>query len=351
MGKQVVIMGNYGGSNWGDEAILAGLLASLRDQEREITVVSANPEFSRRLHGENAVAMPPAGFRSFCFQPGALLRFLRVVKTADYLVIGGGGIFQDREWRAVFLWAWYLFWGSRLKTPLLFVAQSVGPLRFPWSRLIARWAFRKADYISVRDAGSVVLLDRLGIQNKNIIQSTDAIFALPIARPSAHRKGTLLALRGDGGVSIQTAKQLIAHLPHPVTAAVLDRADRRFASALGVPVWEPAGIEDLRQTIRAAELVVSARLHGNLIALLEATPFLALAAAPKIQAFFADRGLEQAVLAETATATEAPKTVEAMRANLPKIGEELQQVRSREAQRVATIWPPGFASAPEIRHT
>ena len=77
---RLVISGYFGFGNTGDEAILAGTLATLRELEPalEVTVASGDPAATEKAHGVRAV--PRAGFA----------RLLRELRAADGLLSGGG---------------------------------------------------------------------------------------------------------------------------------------------------------------------------------------------------------------------------------------------------------------------
>jgi polysaccharide pyruvyl transferase WcaK-like protein len=68
---KIVICGNYGAENLGDELILEGMLETLRavSPDAEITVMSGNPKETKWLYkaryGMEAVAKFPSGIRSF----------------------------------------------------------------------------------------------------------------------------------------------------------------------------------------------------------------------------------------------------------------------------------------------
>ena len=56
--KHLVVSGYYGSKNAGDEAMLAAMLEVLSDLDPKlhITVISADPEDTRRRHGVDAVS-------------------------------------------------------------------------------------------------------------------------------------------------------------------------------------------------------------------------------------------------------------------------------------------------------
>jgi polysaccharide pyruvyl transferase WcaK-like protein len=104
-----VVFGNFGACNLGDEAILAGELAELsKIPNLKTTVVAKFPEEIKRLHNTKAVS----------FYAVSTLR--RELKKADFIVIGGGGLFNKAEppilglgyqmyLLSLFLWAQRIF--------------------------------------------------------------------------------------------------------------------------------------------------------------------------------------------------------------------------------------------------
>ena len=83
--SRILLAGYYGFGNAGDEAILASILAHLRElrPDAAVTVVSGDPRETARAYGVEAV---------FWRDPLALEDAAR---QADLIVIGGGGLFHD----------------------------------------------------------------------------------------------------------------------------------------------------------------------------------------------------------------------------------------------------------------
>jgi len=64
---KIVIAGNYGANNLGDEMILEGLLKLLNDvvPDAKITVLSSEPKDTKKRHKVKSLNLFPAGFRSY----------------------------------------------------------------------------------------------------------------------------------------------------------------------------------------------------------------------------------------------------------------------------------------------
>lgn len=339
--KSLLLFGNYGGQNWGDEAILSGLLSALPQDIFDITVVSRNPKKTKKDFGVHSVFFPAAGIRSFfrgLFHP-TLLGGRQAIQKADIVVFGGGGLFQNREKKAIFLWSYYAFLCFFFHKKVVFVANSLGPLDGFLAQWLAKKVFLKAKSISVRDMASVFLLKELGIPKQKIVLATDAIFLARKKPAPKRKKGTLLALRGDGNFSVEKIKNTISSFPQPVSAIAMDEIDITFAKKLGVPLLHPQNISELFSVFAKVECIVSSRLHGNLLAIHNETPFLALSAAPKVQNFLEERGLIHLVFPEKITSLQLIKKAKEIFRQKTQWKKILSTVRKTEQKKAKEILP------------
>ena len=146
LARPVLVVGGYGYGNVGDEAILAGLLARLGD--KRVTVVSRDPEGTRRLHGVDAIGIGGAA--------GALRRHRAVI-------IGGGGLF-GRDMGAIgrLLPAFGLM-AAALGREVLVEGVDLDARLSPSARLLVPALMRRAAHVSVRDSGSIRVLRDWGV--------------------------------------------------------------------------------------------------------------------------------------------------------------------------------------------
>ena len=56
----IIVSGYYGSKNGGDEAMLAAMLEVLREEipDLHVTVISIDPEYTKRRHGVDALKRP-----------------------------------------------------------------------------------------------------------------------------------------------------------------------------------------------------------------------------------------------------------------------------------------------------
>ena len=83
--SRIVVSGYYGSKNAGDEAMLAAMLEVLADLDPQlhITVISANPEDTKKRHGVDSIFWL------------SLQELLREIWRADLLMSCGGSLLQN----------------------------------------------------------------------------------------------------------------------------------------------------------------------------------------------------------------------------------------------------------------
>ena len=321
---RLVIAGYYGFANAGDEAILAAMLADLRER------LPAGGDHRRlrrsRGHHRRPRRSPPSCSR----RSRALVDALR---GADLLILGGGGLFQD-YWGVetdTLLSPWHgglsFFCGlpllaSLVDTPTMIYAAGVGPLLSDEGRLFTRYAFAQASAATVRDEASRAELAAAGADVVPASPSPPTPPPRPRgpARPpsrarldAAARPLIGVALRAwDVGVDPERWEAEVAAAVDRVLAA-------RGGTALFIPfqVLPAGGVDDVEVArrvrrrvkgnaivaegrLRAAETaalvagcdaVVAMRLHAAVFAVAAGVPAAAIVYDPKVRSFVEDAGL------------------------------------------------------------
>jgi len=189
--KKIVISGYYGYKNLGDEAILSAIQQDLQkiDFDIYLTVVSADPSFSEKLHGVKAT------FREDFDQ------LVKQVADCDMVILGGGGLFQDHHKinisqffedhrSGISSYANLPLMARIHQKPVIYYAQGIGPLFSKQSFIFTRWALNLADRISVRDEYSYLLArNLLGVEDSKIALTYDP--ALKLIVPSLDKSDYL----------------------------------------------------------------------------------------------------------------------------------------------------------------
>ena len=328
---RVLIGGYYGHGNLGDEAILHAMLEDLREARPRVSAVvaSGNPEATRRAHDVDAVPERD------------VTALIDAARSADLIVAGGGGLFQDYwgvpsetflsrgHWGLPFFNAFPAL-AEMFAKPFQLYAVGVGPLHTEEGRRQTRLAFERADAATVRDPGSLQLLREIGACTGRIEQAADPAFLIEPA--PADQAETLLhslglrqrppclvavALRQwDVGVdehawleAVASALDRIIEHEHativcvPFQTADADRLTddlavaERLRTALRNPnaavlCREPLEVHQVSAIFAASDLVLAMRAHAVILAASAGTPPVALAYDPKVSSIMEDLGLE-----------------------------------------------------------
>ncbi|CAA9566737.1 MAG: hypothetical protein AVDCRST_MAG86-1134 [uncultured Truepera sp.] len=275
---KVLISGYYGFGNLGDEALLAGMLTGLQTQG--VTVLSQRPAATRALHGVGAAHR---------------LRGLSALLTHDALISGGGGLLQDKtSARSLHYYLGVITLAKRLGKRVIVYGQSVGPLSPSGERAVAG-ALRGVP-VAVRDRASQRLLERLDVPS-TLVADAALLLPKPAAPTDAAPTASVLLIPRGGYPEITAALARLAETLHGEGVALAGLALHPGEDA--APLAElPPTVERLEAPTPQAALVliagsrhvVSARLHGLILAARAGRPFSGIAYDPKVTAFLEEVG-------------------------------------------------------------
>lgn len=310
----LVVAGNYGFGNLGDEGILVAMLDRLRAAlpEPRFTVVSGDPEKTAALHGVEAASLTdPTGVAA-------------AVAAADLVLIGGGGLFQDywgfdpeavlsREQWGIGCYASPAVWAALLGKRALLYAVGVGPLFSEHSRRFVRAVAGSTVGVTVRDEPSRAELLACGVESGRIAVSADPAFLLQPA-PADRLQPLLTSLGREAGVPFygvalrywdrgvlpsfaerQIAEALDRFLdrrpgrigflpfhsdeeyPYSTDLAVANRVHQAMRNGERARVLaSPVTPAELAGLLGACDLVVGMRLHSLIFSSLGGVPCVAL---------------------------------------------------------------------------
>lgn len=268
-----VLVGNYGVSNVGDEALKDYFLQAF--PEHEWLVLSADPkptEYDRL----------PTGFRSLLQSRWG--RTLKTLRSSDVVVFGGGSLFTDVESVAA-CWIWFVhaFVSWAFRKPYFLTFQGIGPLRTSIGKLLTVWVVRHAAFVSVRDEKSAERVEHF-LKNKKCIRTFDPVVLLmkkenlertknKISLIPRHNSGTVFAEAVKNISSIHTSSEFSVVLMQPD-----DPQEMQVANDIKKQIGEGATIVSVRSLtvlascVAQSELVLSERYHGALAALALGVP-------------------------------------------------------------------------------
>jgi len=352
-----VISGYYGFGNAGDEAVLAGIIASLRAasaQDIEIIVHSSDPPATMELHGIPAV-------NRYVF--GDLVRSIR---AADLVISGGGSLLQDvTSARSILYYLGVLRLARLLGRRTMIYAQGIGPINRPVNRFLARMELERTCAITVRDESSYRLLQDLGVRRPRMEITADPSFAIEPASPEDASEALNAAGVQPGmdllGVALRPwprqerwleeaaagISQAASELKlQPVMLAMQPSADLPIADqaarVMGIPsvVIRTTVSPRLTKAIAGSVgLMVAMRLHALIFAASMGVPGVALSYDPKVEEFARSMGMGVMDVRELAAADLKAAIVQAWnrRQDLSKLAAERAGLMREKALRSAKI--------------
>ncbi|MBM0225292.1 MULTISPECIES: polysaccharide pyruvyl transferase family protein [Micromonospora] len=301
-GLTIGLLGSYGGRNLGDEAILSGLLADLRQQEpnARIIVFSRNPAHTALAHPDvEAVAWEGVSRADSSV----------TLSELDLLILGGGGILYDREARRYLR---VVRVAQERGLPLLTYAVGVGPLSDGVDTTMVRETLAGATEVTVRDQESRMVLEEAGLVNPITVTADPAFLLEPEDFPEswlrdegvpAGKRLVGLSVREPGRAAerldVDGYHRLLAQisdfLVHRIDAYVLfvpmERDDIRHshgvmshmvAAERGRVLHGDYSPRQVLGLMRHFDLAVGMRLHFLIFAAMVGTPFLPLPYAGKV---------------------------------------------------------------------
>ncbi|MBI5414486.1 polysaccharide pyruvyl transferase family protein [Candidatus Peregrinibacteria bacterium] len=348
--KTLLIFGNYGLPNWGDEGILAGIRRRIDQKAWKILVVSPFMKNIAIEHKLLAIPPPPSTIFSLgkWILTGKFFKTYTAVKNADLVIFGGGGLFQELPKKALSIWRRYFRFCVFFKKRILLIGNSFGPFRSQRSLRKTGNLLSSASFCSVRDENSLNILRDMHFPAGRSFLATDAAFLLPAKRSGPLKKSGILICLRNGDLSkeyldeirkfcrqVEKKKQKVEFLPMQITRS----ADDKLAAKLGIPLFLPKNLTEVRTKIAESEFLLGNRLHSGIFAMLSSTPFLIIPSRPKIQNFFTSCGLPKMLLSGKITAQKIMKKYEHLKkAGLP-LKKEIKGAVKREKEKCSYLFP------------
>lgn len=311
---RILLSGMYGEINAGDEAICLALVRGLRETldrpiVRVMTRSGDRTESYTTLNGVDWLEGRAFTHRFWV----RFFRFLRSIREADLVVVGGGGLFQDSfDWQLPAGSAFVAGVAVVSGVPTVVLGVGVGPLRRLWLRRVLQWILPAVDHVCVRDGDSHVTVRKLGVDAARLTLTADLAATLNIrelcpALPLEERSNTVgIALRRWEALNPDGAAELLDRIAaadhdlrllcfewpqdHQLYDSILARC--KPATRTRAEVFAPRDLTDLWRAIAQARCILSMRLHGCIFALSLNTPFVPVEAERKVGGLAREVGLE-----------------------------------------------------------
>lgn len=359
MMPKILIAGNYGAKNIGDEMILEGLIRILKEAftNPEITALSANPEETQKKHEIDSALMFPAGIKSFLKAiRGANKETIKKIKECDYFILGGGGLFASLKWRANLIWGIQAAVAFYYKKPLLMLGQSIGPIKSKTLKTGLKKLFNESKLITVRDEESKKELERIGVE-KEIKVIPDFAFKIPHEKEEKSNKKICVALRQMSKLPANFRKNISEFLDWLISEKgwrvqfidfkISNDGDRKIHNEIKNLLKDKSKIEHLEKAVSSekilkeigeSKLILAMRFHSIITAIKGDTPFIAINYAPKISSFLKSEDLEKYKLdLEETTFENLKKQFQLIQKTNQEIQKNLQEINNKSIQELSKL--------------
>ncbi len=301
---QFCIFGSYGQNNIGDEAIADGIVKMLHTvlPGSKAILFTHNVSESKNLHPHFVDWRPmiATGFRSWLKQnkSGDWKKNKMIIQKSDWIIIGGGGIFHDKEIKQsgpnplLIWWLRTLFFKYWRKKIILW-AVGIGPIEKPISKFFLKGILKRADIITVRDQASDDITKTLTTKNTHIIP--DPVWGLFEPTKSLTQK-KILGINIRENHRLPQAKlltQLVQTIKIPLEQKALEEIwlipfalgnpdDRELMNtilpqlqkdfSLPIAIKTPDSPEEAFQLISSCSHFIAMRFHSYIFAMSANTP-------------------------------------------------------------------------------
>jgi polysaccharide pyruvyl transferase WcaK-like protein len=400
---RISFYGHFGDGNLGNECTLQAVIEqTVRCRpEAQLLCFCTNPEDVRTRHKIKAIPSlaldPYAANRSgMSARRGVVPRVLRIVRRiplelvhwirclsamsrTDTFIIAGTGIIQDYMC-GPFGWPYDIFKLSMLaalcRVKIVFLCVGAGPIYHPLSRWLLKTSLALAYHRGYRDDASKQYLSKIGFNTDRDFVYPDVVFGLSqrnllsFAR-TGQRRVIGLGIKDYGSAErlgpkalqdyLDTMAAFVSWLQRHDYSVRLIIGDFRFDTSVieqfitvlknhnvstdaPLLIVEPAlTVDELLRQISGTEVVISARYHNLVMALIQNKPVIALSDHPKLDSVVTEFGLAKYLLplqnldldVLVGTFTELEKNVDGLR---PHLNAELTKYRQALEVLFATLF-------------
>ncbi|MDD3052679.1 MAG: polysaccharide pyruvyl transferase family protein, partial [Candidatus Cloacimonetes bacterium] len=178
------ISGYYGLDNIGDEAILSGMISSLKKKfdNPTFTVLTNNALITQSLHNVNSIEHSlKKGSKYFVKNiiiKNAMGNIIKETNKCDVFILGGGSLLQDLKAYYLPVLLSQLKLAQILKKKTVVYGIGAGPIDTRVGKILSHSILNTVDLVTVRDGMSKQVLESCGVQN--VIQTADPAFGMDL---------------------------------------------------------------------------------------------------------------------------------------------------------------------------
>ncbi len=299
---KIVICGNYGAMNLGDEAVLDGIIFLIKKSfpQVDITVLSHNSNNTTATHNVISLPLIPTGIRSFIrgISNRTIWKTVKIIKNCDIFILGGGTLFSEKKPFSIFLWGLHLKIAQLFKRKTFIYANGIGRIKRPLPTKIVKELLSKTTAITVRDQESLNQLKKLNIKKRAILSSDPAFLIEKYLKPKSQKENSKYVVfncRNLPEINTEKINILAKFIDHIINETkfkiyfvsfqeyrekdtiILNKIFNLVKNKNDVHIMKNIhNYHQAYQLIKNAEITIGTRLHSIIFSIVAGTPFISL---------------------------------------------------------------------------
>lgn len=291
---KVALCGYYGFGNLGDELLAEALIKLLEEEgisKEEMVLLSSLPGVSERKFAVKSV------------KRDNLIALWNILKQTESLLLGGGGLFQDvTSFRSCFYYWGVVRIAELAGCKIWAFGNSIGPLRRSISKYLTADAYKKCNFIAVRDQKALKWIEGRGL--KGCLAPDPVLYLWEDSTPSCleARNHILVNFRPWGGVLERRGAEAVERFARKkklnITGVALSEEDVDCMNCLSkegvIDIKEIKTVTTLEEAIgvmKCGRAAVGMRLHFCVLSLMAGLAPTAIPYDPKVREFAKEWGL------------------------------------------------------------
>jgi polysaccharide pyruvyl transferase CsaB len=298
----VIISGYYGFKNIGDDAMLMGIIDSLKKYKSDVRaiVLSKDPVETKKLYGVDSIKRT------------SLDSVFKAMKNAKLFIYGGGNIIQDNtSTRSLFYYLGSIWLAKLMGLKVMFYANGIGPLNKKINMKLTKQIMNRVDTITLREKLSLEELICLGVDKPRIVLTADPALTVEM-EPSIHtdkifseegielsgpyvgfslrqwqgreKYEEVIAKTADYMIDKYGIKPVFIPMHNPGDLIVIESVVSKMKGK-GYVIRKKYDVSQTMGIISKMEFLIGMRLHALIFAASLGIPIIGLVYEPKIEGF------------------------------------------------------------------